>query len=224
MKKYLLVILALLGLAVPVNAAYYIAGDFNGWNAAGNLMTDNLDGTYSVSLSGIGAGRHEFKVTQGDWSWNYPGPNSWLYADASGNIAITFNTNTVSDGWSPNQYRIGLNNPGVSWNIVGDLCGWNNADPLWTMTSMGGGMFMLSTTLNPGTYYWKSVITGTWDSLSWDNRSVNTANTELVVAATSVVNFYVDDLGGRVKAEIVPEPMTMALLGLGSLFLARRKK
>jgi len=224
MKKYLLVVLAVLGLVVPVNAAYYVAGDFNGWNAAGNVMTDNMDGTHSVSLSNIGAGRHEFKVTQGDWSWNYPGPNSWLFTDASGNVTITFNTNTVSDGWNPAQYRIGLNTDPGTWTVAGSFQGWNNANPATAMTAQGGGVYMLSQTLAAGEHWFKPVVTGSWDSISDDGRNVNTNNMYLNLASASVVNIYVDALIGKVKAEVVPEPATMALFAIGSLFLARRKR
>lgn len=224
MKKYALVILALLGLVVPVHAAYYVAGDFNGWNAAGNLMTDNMDGTHTVSLSGIGAGRHEFKVTQGDWSWNYPGPNSWLFADASGNVTITFNTNTVSDGWSPAQYRLGLNTDPGSWTVAGSFQGWWNANPATAMTAQGGGIYMLSQALTAGEYWFKPVVTGSWDSISEDGRNTNTNNMYLNLASDSVVNIYVDSFDGVVRTEIVPEPATMTLLALGALAALGRKK
>ncbi|MBM4104550.1 MAG: PEP-CTERM sorting domain-containing protein [Planctomycetes bacterium] len=223
MKKYVLVVLALLGLVVPVNAAFFVAGDFNGWNASGNVMTDNMDGTHSVSLSNV-AGRHEFKVTQGDWSWNYPGPNSWFYGDGSGNVTITFNTNTVLDGWNPGQYRIGLSTDPGTWTVAGSFQGWSNNNPATAMTAQGGGVYMLSQTLAAGEYWFKPVVTGSWDSISDDGRNVNTNNMYLNLAADSVVNIYVDALVGKVKAEVVPEPATMALFAIGSLFLARRKK
>jgi hypothetical protein len=226
MKKFLVVlmVMAALGLVASASAAYYVAGDFNGWNSAGNLMTDNLDGTYLVSLSGIGAGRHEFKVTDGTWGWSYPGPNSWLYADGSGNVDITFNTNTVSDGWSPAQNRLGLSTDPGSWTVAGSFQGWDNANPATAMTSLGGGIYMLSQALTAGEYWFKPVVTGSWDSISEDGRNTNTNNMYLNLASDSVVNIYVNSFDGVARTEIVPEPATMLLLGIGSLLAIRRKK
>ena len=228
MKKHLcmFVVLIVMGLVVPVNADRYVAGDFNGWTSNGNLMTDNLDGTFSVSLSGIDVGRHEFKITDGTWDWNYPGANSWLYTDAAGDITITFNTNTVSDGWKIEQYRIGLNTDPGSWTIAGSFQGWDNANPATAMTSLGGGIYLFSQTLAAGEYWFKPVVTGTstWDSIAENGRSVGTDNMYLNLSSDSTVNIYVDALGGVVRTEVIPEPATMILLGIGSLFMARRRK
>jgi hypothetical protein len=223
----MLVVLAVAGLVTSANAAYYVAGDFNGWNPAGNAMTETVAGSgiWTVDLSNV-AGRHEFKVTIGDWSTNYPASNSWLYGDASGSVTVTFNTNIVSDGWDPAQYRIGLSTP-LSWTIAGGFQGWDNANPATAMTPMGGGLYMFSTTLPAGYYEFKPVVTGTWDSLAADGRTGNTANMSVTTTAGfEVVNFYVDDLNGAVRVEVVPEPATMSLLALGSLVLTsiRRRK
>ena len=193
-----LIVLVVIVLAAPVNAAYYVAGEFNDWDPAGQLMTDNLDGTYSATVTGLTAeSRYEFKVTVGDWGTSYPPSNAWLFSDSSGNVDITFNTNVVSDGWQTEQYRIGLNTDPGTWNVVGDLNGWNNNDASMVMTDQGGGIYALTgQSFTAGTYWWKGV------------------------------DFYVNALDGTLKADVIPEPATMTLLGIGSLLLTsvRRKK
>lgn len=217
MKK-LLISLAAAALILPAMAApppYYLAGDFNGWNPAGNLLTETIlgSGIWQTTIN-TGSGRHEFKITGGDWSWNYPGPNSWLYAPADGNITITFDANTYSDGWSSTSQRIGLSADPGNWTAVGSFEGWNNAAA--NMTSLGGGIYVCQVTA-PGSWDWKAVVTGTWDSISWDSRSVGTANWAFTVNPGEVANLYVDALKGVAKVEIlvVPEPSTLALLGCG---------
>jgi len=210
--------------ATPSFGDYYLAGDFNGWNAAGNAMTDMGGGIWEADLAGIGAGRHEFKITMGDWGWSYPGPNSWLYADGSGNATIRWDVNTgISDGWSPTENRIGGGDPGA-WTAVGSFNGWNNADPATALVAQGGGIYKLTTVLAPGNYEWKAVATGSWDSISWDNRSVNTGNWGFSTdAVNNTVTFWVDAAAGTARIDVTPEPATIGLLLIGAAFIMRRR-
>lgn len=192
----------LLAWAAEAGAARYLAGEFNNWNPAAKdqLMTDNGDGTYTATLSGLALNsRYEFKITDGTWGWSFPGANSWLYTDDKGGVTITFNENTVNDGWMPIQNRLGLSTDPGRWTIAGSFQGWDNANPQTAMSSMGCGLYQLQQTLDPGSYEWKAVVTGSWDSISTDGRSINTANAALTVKpGEENVIFYVDALAGTV--------------------------
>lgn len=223
MKKQFIALVAASALALPALAAapYYIAGDFNAWNSSGNLMTETSPGSgiWQVLLS-MSTGRHEFKVTDGTWSWNVPGSgNSWFYTDASGNVTLTYNANTYADGWTPSSGRIGVNVDPGTWTAVGDWQGWNNANPATVMTAVGGGIYELSYVIaTAGSYQYKAVDTGFWDAIGSDCRGINAGN--LAFATTDpnqTVDFFVNALQGDIRVDVlpIPEPSTFALLGAG---------
>lgn len=219
--------------AMPALADFYVAGDFNvTWDPANPAykMTEVNPGIYELMLTGELAGRHEFKITDGTWNMTIPaGSNSWLFTDGNGDVKLTYDSNTYADGWLPEKDRLGLNTDPGTWTAAGDFQGWNNANPDTSMAPMGGGIYMLDTaTLNGGqglpngTYNWKGVVTGSWDSISLDGRNVNTANWEFTLDAnTPHAKLYVNALHGTGKVELVPEPASLALLALG-LLLRRR--
>ena len=217
--RTLLVIAALAVIVSPAGADYYVAGDFNGWNASGNVLTDLGGGIWQASMN-MGAGRHEFKITIGDWSQNWPGSgNSWTYTDADGNVTVTFDSNA--------PMAIGVDVDPGAWTAVGDWQGWNNADAATAMAAQGGGIYKYQQSLAPGWYQWKAVNTGSWDAIGADSRSIN-ADTQWfeVTAANPTAIFTLDALNGRIGVEVVPEPSSLlalagGLLGLGGLLRRR---
>ena len=227
MKKLLLTITTIGALALPaLNAApFYVAGLFNGWNSAGNLLTETTPGSgiWQATVP-MAAGRYEFKVTDGTWGWSVPGANSWLIADGSGSVGITYNANSQAIGVSASG------NP-TTWTAVGDWQSgvWNNADPLTAMSPIGGGVYELAYVVAaPGSYQYKAVDTGSWDAIGTDSRSINAGTMGFATtAANQTVDFFVDPLDGTISLNVVsvPEPSTLALLGAGlaSLFCLRRR-
>jgi len=219
-------VLVVLAASGPATAAYYVAGDFNGWNAAGDLMTETSPGVYQVALAGLNLGRHEFKVTVGDWSQNWPGSgNAWLYTDGAGNIVITYDSRTHADGWSCDGLRLGLSMDPGAWTAAGDWQGWSNANPATAMVALGGGLYRYQQTLVPGSYQYMAVVTGSWDAIGADARSVNANSIGFqVTPANTTAVFYVDALRGTAKVDVVPEPAALSLLVLGGLVLRARRR
>jgi hypothetical protein len=224
MRK-LLLIAAIAAMAMPAVADYYIAGDFNGWDAAGNIMTDLGGGIYQATIGNVG-GRHEFKVTIGDWSQNWPGSgNSWFFGDLDGNITITFNDNDIQDGWRGNWGRIGLSTDPGTWTAVGDWQGWDNANAATAMAPLGGGIYTCQATLAPGWYQWKAVVTGSWDAIGDDFRSVNANTTWFEITAEKpTAVFKVNALDGTCRVDTIPEPSSLLALAAGVPLLAIFRK
>jgi len=241
----LVTLVLVLGLAVPASATYYLAGDWNAWDNTADPMTDGGAGVHSATLTLDPDARYEFKIYDDIMETWYPVSNSWLFTKPSpgdGVVTVTYNTNVVSDGWLPAQDRIGLSTDPGSWTIAGSFSGagypdWDPSGAGMQMAHLGSGFYKLTLNLPTGggpdwigdpelnTYAWKAVVTGSWDSISVDGRSVNTANAMVTVSpGFEVVNFYVDSYTGVVLTEVIPEPATIALLGLGGLALFRRKR
>jgi hypothetical protein len=234
MKKLLTTIAAVVAAITFTSSAsadFYVAGDINGWNTTGSAMTETFSGSgiWQVSLSGIAAGNHQFRITDGT-NWLYPsdGGNSWLWEDATGNVTITFDTNLYNDGAIPSQYRIGLSSSGQwtsSMNLPGDFNGWNAAGN--PMTYMGGGIFQETLTLAAGTYNFKPLaFVGNglgnlnWDSGSWYAYGYNGAdvwggNAWVTSDGSTPMQVTLDMNNGTVSVAAIPEPSTIALAGIG---------
>lgn len=238
MKKVIL-IASVFAVSLPLfaqNFPLYVAGDFNGWAPNGTVMTDMGGGVWSATVSGLTPNSlHQFKVTEGDWSWYKPtavsDANSWFYADGSGDATLSIDLNPYADGWTVNQYRITESVDPGAWTAVGAWNGWNNADATSVMTSLGGGMYELQKIIaTPGAYGYKATETGGWDyQVGADGRNINAS--ELTFTTTlpnQEVDMFLNAINGTIRLTVVPEPATMALFGIGGLLavqrIIRRKK
>lgn len=221
----MMVVLALA--AVPAMASItnpHVAGSFQGWDPAANPMSEVSAGVWEASFTGLTpSNREEFKITNGTWDETYPGANSWLFTDADGAITITYDTNTYDDGWAPNVDRLGLSTDPGTWTAVGDWQGWDASNPATEMAAQGGGIYMYEQVFDPGEHLWKAVVTGSWDSISWDGRSINTANMTFVTDdVNDTARLWVNAFDGTVKVDVVPEPASLLGLALLGLMLRRR--
>jgi hypothetical protein len=212
------VLLVVAMLAVPAMADYYVAGDFNGWNAAGNLMTEVSPGKWSTTITNA-PGVHEFKVTIGDWASNWPGDNA--KADfGAGSLTINFYPTPAADGWFPTANRVGYDDIAVhGWDVMGSFNGWSSPVAL---NPMGNGLYAASYTVaDPGTFYFKFRKAGDWNVAvgnDFSNYGHDIAWTTTV--PNQVVYFQLDLPNGRWN---VPEPTTLALLCGGLVCLRRRR-
>jgi len=240
MKKLITIIatIAALTAARQVMAQYYVAGTFNGWNVAGNVMTQTSPGIWQVSLTSLSAGAQQFRITDGS-NWLYPssGGNSWFWEDNTGNVTITFDTNTYGDGGTPAQYRIGVSSDGWAQQMYlpGDYNGWNTTGN--PMTYEGGGIYEETLTLAAGTYNFKALaaVGNGADGISWDSgdwyaygytgADLWSANLWLTSDGVDPLQVTVNEGIGDVTVTTIPEPSTIALAcaGLAGLLMIRRK-
>lgn len=81
-----------------------LCGEGHEWDTSANLMTDNGDGTYSITFTGIAAGNYEFKVELNNWEndWNFDGSatggvgNAWVEVEEDNStVVITFDGEKV---------------------------------------------------------------------------------------------------------------------------------
>src|ERR1035437_3153113 len=207
MKK-LITIFAFLLFSIAVHAQIWnVAGDFNGWNNVGNPMYDDGsngdliagDGIFSVDITIATPGRYTWKVTGwGVWDPAFPPSNSWLITTTPDQVVkITFNTNTISDSWMPNVNIVNADdNPGPIV-AVGDWQCCNNAGPqvmhddgLEGDAVAGDGIFTYHAVIaSVGTYQYKPVVQGSWDSWGTDSRNID-ATTQAFTTTIPNQNVY----------------------------------
>lgn len=228
MRNLIGITAALALFVAPAWADAFIPGDFNGWDS-GIPMTETSAGYYEYDIPVQGANeRKQFVLlaTAGDWNTKYiPSGDQWCHTDGTGNLHITFDTNTHADDWFPVANRVGVSFYLTDWTAVGDWQGFDNANAATHMADMGGGIYKHDATgLSVGWHEYKAVRTGTWDAIGGDSRSVNADTFWFeVFNETDLVSFWVDAGAGVVKVVVIPEPASLALLALGGLLAIRRR-
>jgi len=233
MKKIYTVFIFLFFAMVANAQVWNAAGAFNGWNNAGNQLYDDgtngdlvaSDGIFSADITIATPGRYEWKVTAwADWGTTFPSSNSWLITTTPNQVVkITFNTNTYADGWSPTVNIINANDmPADPIVAVGQLQSptqWTNNgtevmldDGLNGDSLAGDGIYCWRKVIaTPGTYQWKVVVSGSWDSWGLDGRSINGANATITtVNPNDTVYLYFNKMTGRIRATNYPLPVELS--------------
>ena len=201
-------------------AGVYVAGNFQGWNAAGSQLIDpDGNGTWEGYFSIGTATSAQYKFINGnDWAFGESVPGACA---VSGNREINVaDANTVVDvacfsacgpcqAPTPVLFRVDMTLQTVNANgphVAGSFQGWNPGDANTLMTDLDGdNIYEVTLLLQPGTFQYKFVNGAAWadgnESLPADCNVGG--NREVVVAADPVVEHFCYNQCG---AECVVDP------------------
>lgn len=227
------VVLAVVALGAVAGLAqaqpYYARGEFNGWTNSTTPMVNMGGGMYQSVLTGLTAGSaYQFKATVDDWSFNAPqtGGNAIAVANAAGMLTINFFPNTSwADGYQPaSEARVGYVDSGLhGWDIMGDFNGWST--PVGVMSSLGSGVYQVTIPASVGSHEFKFRKDSDWNvNIGADfGKEFNNA-VAVVNPGDTGLELTLDLPNGRWRATSVPTPGALALLGMGGLVAARRRR
>jgi hypothetical protein len=196
MKK-LLVVLMVLSMATMANAGLTI--NVNGVNPADSDISLLPSQTVAISVEGDGQ--------------NNPYTDYFLINTVTGNATMT-GVNLVWPGVPSSAQYAGAADLAMLQGL-----GYNTTNTIWMSLNDGGGLPIGGTIINDVTLHCDiapndvllSLISLTWVQTGEDEEGMPLYGAEIVTFDTQVIH------------QIIPEPITMALLGIGGLFLRRRK-
>ena len=178
------------GIAGP---AFYLAGDFNGWNAAGYKMTKSGN-LWKYTISNMAAGSYAFKVTNGTWDEAYPGSNKTFEVATACDVTITFDQDTkeikvtgngLAGALTVNSVHVAGN--GVANNAWCNGIAWSSDAAENKMTAEGGIYTITYNGVLAGEYQFKFTINGGWaHSLGLANKIVAGQKTDVVYGADNI--------------------------------------
>ena len=165
-----------------VEAVYYLRGTLTSWDTTETALTNNGDGTYSITIA-LAAGSYEYKISDAGWGTSWPaGANATLTVYSDCDVTFVLNTadgsiTVTGDGLSGEP----LPEPEYNYYVAGsaDLCNgieWapGAAENMMTLNEETG-LYEITLGAYAGTYEYK-ITTGSWSTPSYgygnDNLSV----------------------------------------------------
>jgi hypothetical protein len=211
--------------SITFTQPFYVAGSHQGWVNNSDQMNDNgingdvtaSDGIYSLEMSIAAVDRYEWKVTDGTWNNTWPtSNNNWFNTSAiNQTVLFTFDTNLIGDGWAPDPNTTNVNVTPTTIVAVGnfqdeegEVGDWTNNSTVTAMYdngtngdwASGDGVYCYhATSLPAGSYEYKAVQSGSWDSWGTDGRNINGISWQFTTTtANQDVYLYVNVNTGRI--------------------------
>ena len=225
--------------ATSTALGFFAPGVDNGWDISGatSAMTETFGGSgiwqYAAN-PGTPGSRTEWNIvaTAGDWGSQLHGSNQWGTYDGAGAVTLTLDTNTYSDGWMPATNRIYTSTLALdSWDATGNWVAAAGLGTDWDLITApamtnNAGIFEVTIpggTLAAGTYDWKPIANGSWDSAGdGTGVNINAGNSQFTSNGVDDVILQFDSSNGTTRA--IPTPGIAAFCGVAGLLATRRRR
>ena len=142
---------------------WYLRGSFNDWGLTD--MDEISPGHFQATVTGLTPDEdYYFKVATDDWEdeLDWPGADVRVLMDDTGELTVNFFPEPADDGWLPEGPRVGYNDLGWNWEIMGSLDEWTA--PLVSLTDLGDGVHQGELVVPEAGDYWaKFRMEDSWD-------------------------------------------------------------